>query len=130
MGQDVPYAAMGGLTGFSSLADGYIRLDPSGRGNQSIDNAKRISKSLLQIKKKKGRPEDDFFDAPISNKDHPMLRQFAHSDMARNSRGELELTDEARSAMRRPNESEMDYYERRYQERVSVLNIFIRNTKN
>ncbi|KAG9330936.1 hypothetical protein JZ751_021607, partial [Albula glossodonta] len=32
VGQDVPYAAMGGLTGFSSLADGYLRLDPSGVG--------------------------------------------------------------------------------------------------
>ena len=28
----VPYQAMGGITGFSSLADGYMRLDPSGRG--------------------------------------------------------------------------------------------------
>jgi hypothetical protein len=33
IGQDVPYKAMGGLTGFSSLAEGYLRLDPSGRGN-------------------------------------------------------------------------------------------------
>lgn len=33
VGRDVPYAAMGGLTGFSSLADGYLRLDPSGIGN-------------------------------------------------------------------------------------------------
>lgn len=32
VGQDVPYAAMGGLTGFSSNAGGYIRLDPSGIG--------------------------------------------------------------------------------------------------
>ncbi|KAJ8267318.1 hypothetical protein COCON_G00124900 [Conger conger] len=32
VGRDVPYAAMGGLTGFSSLADGYLRLDPSGTG--------------------------------------------------------------------------------------------------
>ena len=32
VGQDVPYVAMGGITGFSSLADGYLRLDPSGRG--------------------------------------------------------------------------------------------------
>ncbi|KAJ8365964.1 hypothetical protein SKAU_G00147950 [Synaphobranchus kaupii] len=32
VGQDVPYTAMGGLTGFSSLADGYLRLDPSGIG--------------------------------------------------------------------------------------------------
>lgn len=32
VGQDVPYQAMGGLTGFSSLMDGYMRLDPSGIG--------------------------------------------------------------------------------------------------
>ncbi|PNI40394.1 FAM221A isoform 4 [Pan troglodytes] len=30
VGQDIPYAAMGGLTGFSSLAEGYMRLDDSG----------------------------------------------------------------------------------------------------
>lgn len=33
VGRAVPYAAMGGLTGFSSLAEGYQRLDPSGIGN-------------------------------------------------------------------------------------------------
>ncbi|EMP42550.1 Serine/threonine-protein kinase 31 [Chelonia mydas] len=33
VGQDVPYAAMGGLTGFSSLAEGYMRLDDSGVGS-------------------------------------------------------------------------------------------------
>ena len=32
VGQDVPYAAMGGITGFSSLMDGYLRLDDSGIG--------------------------------------------------------------------------------------------------
>ena len=32
IGQATPYAAMGGITGFSSLADGYARLDPSGQG--------------------------------------------------------------------------------------------------
>lgn len=32
-GYATPYQAMGGLTGFSSLAEGYLRLDPSGRGN-------------------------------------------------------------------------------------------------
>ena len=32
VGQDVPYAAMGGITGFSSLMDGYMRLDDSGIG--------------------------------------------------------------------------------------------------
>ncbi|KPP76530.1 protein FAM221A-like [Scleropages formosus] len=29
VGKDVPYAAMGGLTGFSSLAEGYMRAPPS-----------------------------------------------------------------------------------------------------
>ena len=32
LGQATPYQAMGGITGFSSLAEGYLRLDPSGRG--------------------------------------------------------------------------------------------------
>jgi hypothetical protein len=32
VGYATPYKAMGGLTGFSSLAEGYLRLDPSGRG--------------------------------------------------------------------------------------------------
>lgn len=35
VGMAVPYQAMGGLTGFSSLADGYRRLDPSGIGAPS-----------------------------------------------------------------------------------------------
>ena len=37
VGYDVPYQAMGGLTGFSSLAEGYMRLDPSGRGTALIN---------------------------------------------------------------------------------------------
>lgn len=32
LGEATPYAAMGGITGFSSMAEGYMRLDPSGRG--------------------------------------------------------------------------------------------------
>ncbi len=35
VGHDVPYAAMGGITGFSSLAEGYMRLDDSGIGAPS-----------------------------------------------------------------------------------------------
>ena len=35
VGVNVPYQAMGGLTGYSSLAEGYMRLDPSGRGAPS-----------------------------------------------------------------------------------------------
>lgn len=36
VGMDNPYQAMGGLTGFSSLAEGYMRLDPSGRGTGTL----------------------------------------------------------------------------------------------
>lgn len=35
VGKVVPYAAMGGITGFSSLIDGYMRLDDSGIGAPS-----------------------------------------------------------------------------------------------
>ena len=46
--------------------------------------------------------------------------------MARNPRtGQMELTKEAKSAERRPDESELDYYERRYKERVMLI-LFIR----
>ncbi|KAM5189535.1 protein FAM221A isoform 5-T5 [Callospermophilus lateralis] len=62
VGQDVPYAAMGGLTGFSSLAEGYMRLDDSGIvGTSSQD-----------------------------------------------------------SSLRRPDEDDMTFFERRYQERVKM----------
>ena len=40
VGHDVPYIAMGGITGFSSLIDGSQRLDPSGVGD-SIGNMYR-----------------------------------------------------------------------------------------
>uniref|UniRef100_A0A672GFI7 Protein FAM221A n=1 Tax=Salarias fasciatus TaxID=181472 RepID=A0A672GFI7_SALFA len=36
VGWDVPYAAMGGLTGFSSLLDGYLGLQASNSGNTSV----------------------------------------------------------------------------------------------
>ncbi|CAF1580140.1 unnamed protein product [Adineta ricciae] len=85
-GYATPYKAMGGLTGFSSLAEGYLRLDPSGRG----------------------RPDDEFLNQPITAMDHPILRSHASHDPN---------SAEARSQMRRPGESELDFYERRYQER-------------
>ncbi|XP_065174736.1 protein FAM221A-like [Sycon ciliatum] len=37
VGKVVPYAAMGGITGFSSLIDGYRRLDDSGIGAPSAE---------------------------------------------------------------------------------------------
>ncbi|XP_056439297.1 protein FAM221A [Gadus chalcogrammus] len=42
VGRDVPYKAMGGLTGFSSLADGYLRLDAhQGPETQSASETRR-----------------------------------------------------------------------------------------
>ena len=36
VGHETPYAAMGGLTGFSSLAEAYMRLDDSGIGGLDL----------------------------------------------------------------------------------------------
>ncbi|CAF4007367.1 unnamed protein product, partial [Adineta steineri] len=74
------YKAMGDLTGFSSSAEGYLRLDP-------------------------GPPADDFLNQPITAMDHSILR--AHVFLDPNSA-------EAQSQLRRPGESESDYYEHRY----------------
>ncbi|PVD33321.1 hypothetical protein C0Q70_04574 [Pomacea canaliculata] len=110
VGQATPYAAMGGITGFSSLAEGYMRLDPSG----------------------KGAPSEEFLNQPITSSDNPFLRANvqaikAHS-MAHRQTGQLMNPDdqvfddmeERVSAMRRPGESDMDYFERRYQERLKA----------
>jgi hypothetical protein len=58
--------------------------------------------------------------------DHPILR--AHASLDPNSKYDFYTKDfiiyivskgaEAKSQLRRPGESELDYYERRYQERV------------
>ncbi|KAK3097846.1 hypothetical protein FSP39_013755 [Pinctada imbricata] len=105
VGQDIPYQAMGGLTGFSSLMEGYMRLDPSGLG----------------------APSKEFLEQPITSTDHPFLRANVQSIKAHKMNQRLlkgtggddidEDLAERMSAMRRPGESEMDYYERRYQER-------------
>ena len=53
VGRDVPYAAMGGLTGFSSLAEGYMRLDDSGIGAPSreiLENPIGLSLVLIETK--------------------------------------------------------------------------------
>lgn len=106
VGQDVPYQAMGGLTGFSSLMDGYMRLDPSGIG----------------------APSQEFLEQPITASDHPFLRANvtsikAHKMQQRALKGQPSGSEvdedlaERMSAMRRPGETDMDYFERRYQER-------------
>lgn len=105
VGRDTPYAAMGGLTGFSSLMDGYARLDPSGAGAPS---AAELSE-------------------PVSAFDHPFLRANLPA-IAAHRRGQAAIAGSSSqdaadlaanmAAMRLPGESEMDYYERRYQERL------------
>uniref|UniRef100_A0A8D1MUV8 Protein FAM221A n=1 Tax=Sus scrofa TaxID=9823 RepID=A0A8D1MUV8_PIG len=96
VGRDVPYAAMGGLTGFSSLAEGYLRLDDSGIGAPSVE----------------------VLDASVTATDHPFLRAFQASS---NSPPET-LRDGGTSSqvpsLRKPEEDDMAFFERRYQERV------------
>ncbi|ELW67588.1 Serine/threonine-protein kinase 31 [Tupaia chinensis] len=94
VGRDVPYAAAGGLTGFSSLAEGYMRLDDSGLGAPSVE----------------------FLDSPVTSTDHPFLRAF----QAPSSSSPETLTDGTSSqvsSLRRPEEDDMAFFERRYQER-------------
>ncbi|XP_060012050.1 protein FAM221A isoform X7 [Lagenorhynchus albirostris] len=96
VGRDVPYAAMGGLTGFSSLAEDYMRLDDSGIG----------------------APSGEFLDSPVTAMDHPFLKAF----QASSSSSPETLTDVGTSSqvssLRKPEEDDMAFFERRYQERV------------
>ena len=94
VGRDVPYAAMGGLTGFSSLADGYLRLDASGAGPPPD--------SLLH-------PEPPF---------QPHTFQEAYGGGTAVSSGRLE--DDAAPDLRTQEERDMAYFERRYQERLKA----------
>ncbi|KAL3831570.1 hypothetical protein ACJMK2_023309 [Sinanodonta woodiana] len=112
VGLDVPYQAMGGLTGFSSLMDGYLRLDPSGIG----------------------APPEEYLNQPITSSDHPFLRANVQSIKAhklkqraleggpQRSAADPDDADlaEMMSAMKKPGESDMDFYERRYQERLKA----------
>ena len=103
VGMDTPYKAMGGLTGFSSLAEGYRRLDPSGQG----------------------APSEEFLAQPITANDHAFLRAAvpsiqAHREAIKDSDRLDEDLAERMSSLRRPDESELDYYERRYQERLKA----------
>ncbi|XP_035038624.1 protein FAM221A [Hippoglossus stenolepis] len=43
VGRDVPYAAMGGLTGFSSLLDGYLELEACGSDQHTEDSSPQTS---------------------------------------------------------------------------------------
>ncbi|XP_026155441.1 protein FAM221A isoform X2 [Mastacembelus armatus] len=49
IGRDVPYAAMGGLTGFSSLLDGYLTLETSGSEQDREDDCQQRSSASTVI---------------------------------------------------------------------------------
>ncbi|KAJ7396262.1 protein FAM221A isoform X3 [Pitangus sulphuratus] len=100
VGQDVPYAAMGGLTGFSSLAEGYMRLDDSGIG----------------------APSAELLEAPITSMDHPFLKAFqGPSNSAQTiSQGAGSSSATGQISYGKPSEEDdMAYFEKRYQERAS-----------
>lgn len=109
LGEATPYAAMGGITGFSSLAEGYMRLDPSGAG----------------------APPKGYLEQSITSSDHPFLRANVQSIKAHQMKKKAagiqgpddEIFDditERVSQMKRPGEDDMAYYERRYQERLKA----------
>ncbi|KAG7457483.1 hypothetical protein MATL_G00227590 [Megalops atlanticus] len=94
VGRDVPYAAMGGLTGFSSLADGYLRLDHSGTGVPPALEA----------------------GGPMPAPAHTL--EEAHSPRTQTP-DEDSLTNRL-AALRTREEEDMAYFERRYQERMKM----------
>ncbi|XP_060160534.1 protein FAM221A isoform X1 [Globicephala melas] len=95
VGRDVPYAAMGGLTGFSSLAEDYMRLDDSGIG----------------------APSGEFLDSPVTAMDHPFLKAFQASSSSSPETLTAVGTSSQVSSLRKPEEDDMAFFERRYQER-------------
>ncbi|XP_059113808.1 protein FAM221A isoform X2 [Peromyscus eremicus] len=97
VGQDVPYAAMGGLTGFSSLAEGYMRLDESGIG----------------------APSAEVLNAPVSAMDHPFLRAWQMPSTS-SPQTPTDGPSTQNSSLRKPDEDDMAYFERRYQEKLKM----------
>ncbi|NXN90821.1 F221A protein, partial [Rhinopomastus cyanomelas] len=95
VGQDVPYAAMGGLTGFSSLAEGYVRLDDSGIG----------------------APSAEFLEASVSSMDHPLLEASqGPAQTVSQTRGSSSAQRQL-SHGKHSEDDDMAYFEKRYQER-------------
>ncbi|NXH84666.1 F221A protein, partial [Edolisoma coerulescens] len=105
VGQDVPYAAMGGLTGFSSLAEGYMRLDDSGIG----------------------APSAELLEAPISSMDHPFLKAFQGPSSSAQTMPRIAGSSSATGQVSHGRQSEADdmtYFEKRYQERATCKSMF------
>ncbi|XP_014771105.1 protein FAM221A [Octopus bimaculoides] len=104
-GQPTSYAAMGGITGFSSLLDGYMRLDDSGVG----------------------APGEEFLSQPIITSDDPFLRSQLSSLKTLGSGLSAKEVEMLESSLRRPGEKDMEYFERRYQERLKEKNTALPN---
>ncbi|XP_051641924.1 protein FAM221A [Manacus candei] len=101
VGQDVPYAAMGGLTGFSSLAEGYMRLDDSGIG----------------------APSAELLEAPVTSMDHPFLKAFQGPSSSAQTISQRAGSSSATGQISHGKPSEEDdmaYFEKRYQERLKM----------
>ncbi|XP_063266552.1 protein FAM221A isoform X2 [Prinia subflava] len=111
VGQDVPYAAMGGLTGFSSLAEGYMRLDDSGIG----------------------APSAELLEAPITSMDHPFLKAFQGPASSTHTMPQIAGTSSATGQVSHGKQSEADdmaYFEKRYQERLKMEKAAKRKERN
>ncbi|XP_075273568.1 protein FAM221A isoform X2 [Opisthocomus hoazin] len=97
VGQDVPYAAMGGLTGFSSLAEGYMRLDDSGIG----------------------APSAELLESPVTSMDHPVLKAFQGPSSSTQTISQIPGSSSATRQVSHGKHSEDDdmaYFEKCYQE--------------
>ncbi|KAL4629698.1 protein FAM221A-like [Arapaima gigas] len=97
VGQDVPYAAMGGLTGFSSLAEGYMRLDNSGIAGVPPSSSLELCGSE-------------------SSWDHVFVKTYG----TESQNAELNSLPRQLSGLKMREEEDMAYFERRYQERLKM----------
>ncbi|XP_005997171.1 protein FAM221A [Latimeria chalumnae] len=100
VGRDVPYAAMGGLTGFSSLAEGYMRLDDSGIG----------------------APSTEFLESDMTLEDHPFLKAYGGQAKHTLPNDANNVTTQVAN-LKTTEEDDMAYYEKRYQERLKRATI-------
>nr|AAW25907.1 SJCHGC04508 protein [Schistosoma japonicum] len=101
IGKPSPYQAMGGLTGFSSLAPGIIRMDPSGAGQRFSEEGKNNPPPSV---------DNLFFGTPAQG-------IFNYKLEVNDKTGVKHEQIEVESQMGRWGESELDFYERRYKER-------------
>ncbi|XP_039593322.1 protein FAM221A [Polypterus senegalus] len=98
VGKSVPYAAMGGLTGFSSLAEGYMRLDDSGIGAPSMD----------------------LLDTPGGAIDNMFIQTFNRQNSPTCEGKNLDTKAQETVCRRISEEEDMAFFERRYQERLKM----------